>query len=219
MNNDYLPILQVGNVLLSPDIITEHFCCDYDECRGICCIEGDAGAPVTFDEISNIEEAVDTVWSDLSAQAQAVIDRQGVAYVDQDGDMVTSIVGGKDCVFTCYRNSMDNDEDKKKDENSNESTKKQRPYCLCSLEKAYREGRLKMCKPISCSLYPIREQQFSNGLIGLNNHRWDVCKDGRKRGKELQMPIYKFLNEPLSRRFGSEWYDELCQMAKEITNK
>ena len=86
-----LPILQVGNVLLSPDIITERFCCDYEKCKGACCIEGNAGAPVTLDEIGEIEEVLDDVWHDLSPQAQAVIDCQGVAYTDQEGDLVTGL--------------------------------------------------------------------------------------------------------------------------------
>lgn len=186
-----LPILQVGDVLLSPDILTERFCCDYEKCHGICCVEGDAGAPVTMEEIAAIEESLDTVWSELSASAQAVIDRQGVAYTDRDGDLVTSIVGGKDCVFTCYEGEG----------------------CLCALERAYRQGRTRFCKPISCALYPIRAKQFSNGTIALNYNRWDVCRDAVAKGRELDMPVYKFLKEPLIRRFGTEWYEELEQLA------
>lgn len=96
-----LHIIQVGDVLVSPDIITEKFCCDLDKCKGECCVEGDAGAPLTMDEIAGIEDALDIVWNDMSASAQAVVDKQGVAYNDRDGDLVTSIVNGKDCVFTC----------------------------------------------------------------------------------------------------------------------
>jgi hypothetical protein len=185
------PILEVGGVLLSSEIITECFCCDYEKCKGICCVEGDAGAPVSLDEIAAIEDSLDTVWADLSASAQSVIDRQGVAYADRDGDMVTSIVRGKDCVFTCYEG--DN--------------------CLCALERAYRQGKTRFCKPISCSLYPIREKNFGNGLIGLNYHRWEVCRDAVIKGKALGLPVYQFLKEPLIRRFGESWYEELCQVA------
>ena len=166
--NKVPPILEVGGVLISSEIITECFCCDYEKCKGICCVEGDAGAPVTLDEIADIEDCLDTVWSDLSASAQSVIDKQGVAYADRDGDMVTSIVRGKDCVFTCY----DGDN------------------CLCALEKAYRNGKTHFCKPISCSLYPIREKNFGNGLIGLNYHRWEVCRDAIEKGKALGLPVY-----------------------------
>ena len=188
------PILEVGGILISSDILTERFCCDYEKCRGVCCIEGDAGAPVTLDEISGIEDALDTVWSDLSAQAQAVIDQQGVAYTDQEGDLVTSIVGGKDCVFTCY----DGDN------------------CLCALEKAFRGGKTKFCKPISCALYPIRAKTFADGTVALNYNRWKICADAVKKGQSLDMPVYQFLKEPLIRRFGAAWYDELCSVADEL---
>ena len=188
------PILEVGGILISSDILTERFCCDYEKCRGVCCIEGDAGAPVTLDEIGGIEDALDTVWPDLSAQAQAVIDQQGVAYTDQDGDLVTSIVGGKDCVFTCY----DGDN------------------CLCALEKAFRNGKTKFCKPISCALYPIRTKTFADGTVALNYNRWKICADAVKKGQALNIPVYQFLKEPLIRRFGAEWYDELCSVADEL---
>jgi len=193
--NNIPPILEIGGILISSEIITECFCCDYEKCKGICCVEGSDGAPVTTDEIASIEDALDTVWPMLSASAQSVIDKQGVAYADRDGDMVTSIVRGKDCVFTCY----DGDN------------------CLCALEKAYRDGKTQFCKPISCALYPIREKQFSGGLIGLNYHRWAVCKDAVEKGKALGLPIYQFLKEPLIRRFGEAWYQELCDVAKQLT--
>lgn len=189
-----IPILQVGDVLLSPDIITEYFCCDYEKCKGACCIEGDAGAPVTLEEISEIENSLDEVWDELSASAQTVIDKKGVAYSDRDGDLVTSIVGGRDCVFTCYENGS----------------------CLCALEKAFIQGKTTFCKPISCSLYPIREKQFSNGMIGLNYHRWEVCKDAVIKGKNNNIRVYEFLKEPLTRRFGSQWYEELQELAKTV---
>ena len=103
---NYELIIQVGDVLVSPDVITEYFCCDLDACKGACCVEGDAGAPVTLDEIGEIEDSLDTVWPQMSAAAQAVVDRQGVAYSDIDGELVTSIVGTKDCVFTCHEDGV-----------------------------------------------------------------------------------------------------------------
>ena len=201
------PILEVGGVLISSDIITEYFCCDYEKCKGICCVEGSDGAPVTMDEIAGIEEALDSVWGDLSASAQSVIDKQGVAYTDQEGDLVTSIVRGKECVFA---RSLTPDPSPK-GEGTNDSC------WLCMLERAYRNGKTQFCKPISCALYPIREKKFSGGLIGLNYHRWDVCKDAVEKGKALHLPVYQFLKEPLIRRFGQEWYEELCEVANLFT--
>ena len=193
------PIIQVGDVLLSSDILTEKFCCDLSACKGECCVEGDAGAPVTLDEISEIENCLDEVWCDLSASAQSVIDKQGVAYTDQEGDLVTSIVRGKDCVFTYYGDldGMAN-------------------CCLCALEKAYREGRSHFCKPVSCALYPIREKKLGNGLVGLSYNRWDVCKMAIAKGIQEDLRLYQFLREPLIRRFGEAWYQELLDVVAEL---
>ena len=205
MNNEIPPILEVGGVLISSEILTEQFCCDYGKCKGICCVEGDAGAPVTLDEIGEIENMLDEVWPELSASAQSVIDQQGVAYADIDGDMVTSIVRGRDCVFTCYQDI----------EGADGQTVSN--CCLCALEKVARKkaaAHATFIKPISCALYPIREKNFGNGLVGLNYHRWNVCKDAVEKGKALGLPVYQFLKEPLIRRFGEAWYAELCDVAK-----
>lgn len=160
------PIIQVGDVLLSSDILTECFCCDLDACKGQCCVEGDSGAPLTLDEVGQLESVLDDVWPQLSAKAQAIIDHQGVAYTDSEGDLVTSIVNGRDCVFTCY--GADG-------------------CCYCATDKAYREGRTAWCKPISCALYPIREKRFSNGTSGLHyllagQHRNSLWQSRAGRG-------------------------------------
>ena len=193
------PIIQVGDVLLSSEILTEKFCCDLSICKGACCVEGDAGAPVTLDEIAEIEDCLDDVWSDLSASAQAVIDKQGVAYTDQEGDLVTSIVRGKDCVFTFY-DELEGIHD----------------CCLCALEKAYRNGNTRFCKPVSCALYPIRAKKVGNDLIGLNYNRWDVCKAAIEKGEALNLPLYQFLKDPLIRRFGEDWYRDLLEVVEEL---
>lgn len=188
-------ILQVGDVILTSEILTECFCCDLDACKGACCVEGDSGAPLTLDEVGRLEEVLDEVWPDLSAKAQSLIDKQGVAYTDEEGDLVTSIVNGKDCVFTCY--GADG-------------------CCFCATDKACREGRTAWSKPLSCALYPIREKRFANGLTGLQYHRWDICRPAVAKGRELNLKVYRFLKEPLIRRFGEEWYTELCAVAEQM---
>ena len=188
-------IIEIDNVLVSTDIFTEYFCCDLDACKGECCVEGDSGAPLTMDEVGELESVLDEVWPELSASAQATIDHQGVAYTDCEGDLVTSIVNGKDCVFTCYGNNG---------------------CCFCATDKAYREGRTAWCKPISCALYPIREKRFKDGTSGLQYHRWNICRPAVKKGRELNLRIYQFLKDPLTRRFGEEWYNELCEVAKQL---
>ena len=209
-------IVEIQNVLVSMDIITEEFCCDLEACKGKCCIEGDAGAPVTLDEIMQLENTLDTIWPDISASAQAVIDKQGVAYTDREGDLVTSIVNGKDCVFTYYDDITLPALTDSAGDNGTPSSCTIRDCCLCATEKAFRAGKTQWCKPISCALYPIREKTLSNGVTALNYHRWDICRDGIRKGRALHLPLYRFLREPLIRRFGQAWYDELCLVAEEI---
>ena len=195
--NNYTPapMIQIGQVIVSIDCLKEKFCCDLDVCHGQCCIEGDAGAPVTPDEIAELENAVEKINENLSPQARRIIDRQGVAYTDEDGDLVTSIVNGRDCVFTCHDSSG---------------------CCFCAVEKAFREKRITFCKPISCALYPIREKHLGNGLTALNYHRWSVCKAAVAKGQRENMPVYRFLREPLIRRFGQDWYNELDETAQAL---
>lgn len=196
-------IIEIGDVLVSMDILTEKFCCDLEACKGRCCVEGDAGAPVLFDEIADIEQSAEQVWDELSASAQAVIDKQGVVYADRDGDLVTSIIGGRDCVFTCYK-------DLKADDSVIEGC------CLCALEKAFRKGATTFQKPISCALYPIREKRLQNGMTALSYHQWDICAAARRKGTELDIPVYRFLRDPLVRRFGEDWVRELETVVAEL---
>ncbi len=198
MSSQYPPLIEVGGVVLTTEIFTECFCCDLNACKGICCVEGDSGAPLTMDEVGELENVLDDVWHDLSAKAQSLLDTQGVAYTDCEGDLVTSIVNGKDCVFTCYG------------ENG---------CCFCATDKAFREGRTAWSKPISCALYPIREKKIGKTLVGLQYHRWDVCRPAVEKGRELNLPIYRFLKEPLIRRFGEAWYEELCEVADQLAKE
>lgn len=186
-------MFQIGDTIVASDIIEENFLCDLSACKGECCVEGDSGAPLEEDEVKKIEDLLPEVWNDLSPSAQAIIKEQGVAYRDGDGDMVTSIVNGKDCVFTYYD---------------------EKGVCKCAIEKAYREGRTDFYKPISCHLYPIRLQKYKD-FTAVNYHRWRVCKAAVLLGNKEGLKIYQFLKEPLVRRFGEEWYKELTLVAEE----
>ena len=102
---------------MSLDLAEQFFCCDLSKCLGACCIEGDAGAPVTPDEVQEIERVLPTVEPDLLPRAVEEIKANGVAYTDEEGDLVTTILDGRNCAFTCYAPGG---------------------VCLCALEKAYR---------------------------------------------------------------------------------
>ena len=186
-------MVEIQNTLVSLEVFEVKFCCDLAACKGACCIEGDAGAPVELEEVEGLEEAAEIVQNELSRKAQKVIKRDGVVYPDATGELVTSIVDGRDCVFTCYSDGC----------------------CFCAIDKAYREGRCQYNKPLSCHLYPIRLKKMGD-YTALNYHKWGICQPALDLGEKLNLPLYKFLKEPLIRAFGQAWYDELELTASEL---
>lgn len=184
----------IQNTLVSLDVLEKEFCCNLDVCHGCCCIEGDAGAPLTDEEEQLIIAALPVLKPEMTKEAQAVVEQQGVSYLDESGEKVTSIVNNKDCVFARSDKSG---------------------WCYCVIEKAFKAGKIGFNKPISCHLYPIRLTNLTNGLTGVEYHRWDICHSARQLGKKIHIPIYQFLKEPLIRRFGQEWYEELELTATE----
>ena len=188
-------MIQIDDTIISTDLFDTRFCCDLSVCKGECCVEGDSGAPLERAELAKLEEVLPVVWDDLSEKSKAVIERQGVSYVDVEGDLVTSIVGQGECVFSRFEEDG---------------------TCICAIEKAYREGRVGFYKPISCHLYPVRLETLRNGTVALNVHRWKVCRCAFAKGQEENVPLYVFLKEPLIRRFGKDWYEKVEIAAEEL---
>ena len=185
-------MLQIKDALVSLDVVERFFLCDLNKCLGECCIEGDAGAPITEEEMETLKRILPDVWDELLPKAQEVIKEKGVAYVDEEGDLVTQILDGKNCVFSCYgENGM----------------------CYCAIEKKYREGKVDFYKPISCHLYPLRLTEYAQ-FTAVNYHRWKICKCAEVLGRKEGVRVYQFLKEPLIRRFGAEWYAELEEACK-----
>lgn len=176
------------NTLVTLDIVERFFCCDIDACLGQCCIDGDAGAPITAEEESEIKKILPDIWDELLPRAQQEIENNGISYLDPEGELVTQILDNSNCVFSCYAPGG---------------------KCICAIEKAYREGRINFIKPISCALYPLRLKTLSNGNVAVNYHRWKICKSAEVLGRSQGIRVYQFLKEPLIRRFGQKWYDEL----------
>ena len=182
-------MLQIGDTLVSLDLAERFFCCDLDKCLGQCCIEGDAGAPITTEEYKKLEDITPALMPELLPAAIKVIEEDGVGYTDDEGDLVTSIIDGKNCVYTCYASGG---------------------KCLCAIERAYRQGKCDFRKPISCYLYPLRLTEYPT-FTAVNYHRWKICRSAEQNGKELGIRLYQFMKEPLIERFGKEWYDELAE--------
>ena len=185
-------MIQIKDTLISEDIFETCFVCDLGKCKGMCCVEGDAGAPLTHEEYEAIKDVLPKIWDDLSLKARELIEKQGIAYIDDDGELVTSIIKGRECVFTYF------DAD---------------GVCRCAIDNAFREGRILVQKPISCHLYPIRLHKYDE-FTALNYDRWSVCRPALRLGKKTGIKLYQFLKEPLIRKFGEEWYQEVCQIAE-----
>ncbi|MDB4061016.1 DUF3109 family protein [Vicingaceae bacterium] len=185
-------MIQVENVLLSEDLFTAHFVCDLSACKGACCIEGDAGAPLAMEEIDFIEESLEAILPFLTPEGKKSIHELGVFTVDTDGDYVTTLNNGKECAFTTY--------------DGNGTAK-------CGIEDAFRAGKTNFKKPTSCHLFPIRVQKLHE-MEALNYEQIDICKPACECGSKLQVKVYQFLKEPLINKYGEEWYAHLQEVDK-----
>jgi hypothetical protein len=170
-----------------------------EKCRGCCCIEGDAGAPLTEEEEKTLKELLPMLLPEMTPEARKAVEEKGMSYRDPEGELVTQIVDGKDCVF---------------------ARTDHKGWCYCLIEKAFHAGKTTFRKPVSCHLYPVRVKEFAArgnapAMSALEYNRWDICHCARVLGKKEHVRLYEFLKEPLIRRFGQEWYDELCLTAEE----
>lgn len=187
-------MLQIQDTLVSLDLIERYFVCDLDSCLGACCIEGDEGAPLSKEESERIENVLPDVEPLMTSGGKNEVAEIGVSYIDREGDRVTALVNGCECVFT---------------------TREAGGLCLCALEKGYREGMVRIdAKPMSCRLYPVRVKEYE-GFTAVNLHRWKICRPAEVKGWKLGIRAYQFLKEPLIKRFGKEWYEELDLTARE----
>ena len=187
-------LVEIQNKIVSTQIFERQFVCDLTACKGACCIEGNGGAPVTKEEVDIIEANLDKILPYMRSEGIAAIEAQGVVYEDEDFEPATTLVNDKECAFVYFD---------------------QTNTAKCAIEKAHREGQIDFIKPISCHLYPIRTKQF-NEYTALNYEKWDICEPACACGEKLDVPVYKFLKEPLIRAFGPEFYKELEIVSREL---
>lgn len=192
LNDRFGTIVQIGDILVSEDVISEYFACDYERCKGRCCIEGDSGAPLDEAEIDGLERDYPRFCSLMSEGGKQAVLREGFFSVDRDGDLVTPLVEGScECAYSHFTEDGS---------------------CLCAIECC------KLRKPLSCSLYPIRVTPLTGGGKALNLHRWDICADAFAKGRREGIRVYQFLHKPLVQAFGQEFYEALCAAAGHINS-
>jgi hypothetical protein len=177
----------LDKTVVSSDIEKEFFVCDLEKCKGACCVEGDLGAPLEEDELDRIDEVIPLVKDYLPKEAVEVLETEGGYIIDEEGDYSTTTIGGKECAFAYYDDGG---------------------ILKCSIEQAHKEGKTDFKKPISCHLYPIRIVKLEE-FEALNYDRWHICSPACELGSSLSVPVYKFLKEPLIRKYGQGWFDRL----------
>ena len=186
-------MIQIDDKLISEDLFSEEFVCNLAKCKGICCVEGDAGAPLDEDETKILDEIYPKIKPYLRPEGIQAIEEQGTYTLDFEGDLVTPLVNNAECAYVIFD---------------------EKGYTKCAIEKAYEDGVIDWQKPISCHLYPIRITEYSN-FSAINYHEWDICSDACTLGKELGVKVYQFLKKPLIRKYGEDFYQTLSETAEE----
>ena len=188
-------MIQVDNKIISLDVFEKHFICDLNACKGACCVDGDAGAPLLEDEVTILEDIYEQVKPYMVQKGIDVVDKVGVAVLDSEGELTTPLVNNRECAFVNEENGVSK----------------------CSIEKAKLAGKVDFKKPISCHLFPIRIQEYRD-FDAVNYEEIKICEPACKCGSELEVPVYAFLKEPLIRKYGEVWYKELLEAVKLLNN-
>jgi len=184
-------MVQIGSTIVSLDIFEKQFVCHLSDCKGMCCVYGESGAPIADDEIAILQEAYPKVKPYMTPAGIAVVEQKGVYDTDFDNEKVTPLIGdGEDCVYSVNEKGV----------------------YYCAIEKAFMNGDTGFRKPVSCHLYPIRITKYK-AFEAVNYHCWNICSDASEYGKKKGIPLYVFLKEPLIRKYGAEWYEQLCLAA------
>lgn len=181
-------MIVIDNTIISEDIRDIRFCCDLKKCKGACCIEGDAGAPIEEEEISLLEDFIDEIKPYMTNEGIKVIESNGIFDFDEKGEYVTPLVNNRECAYVYFEDNI----------------------TRCAIEKAFEEGKINFQKPVSCHLYPIRITKHKD-FEAVNYHKWYICQSAFTLGKDINLPLYKFLKEPLIRKYGEEWYSNLVE--------
>lgn len=179
-------MIQIGDIVVSRDLLERHFICHLEKCEGNCCVFGDSGAPLDEDEAKALEDSQVEIKPFLREEGVRAIENQGAWVTDKDGDKVTPLVGNEECAYVVFDGRI----------------------ARCGIEQAYEAGAIPFRKPVSCHLYPIRVNKLKHG-IALNYHRWSVCEPARILGEDKGVPVFRFLRDPIVRVYGQQFYDEL----------
>ena len=180
-------IIQIDDKLISSDLLEESFVCDLNACKGACCVEGDSGAPLLTEELENLEANFDSIKDFLREDGLKAIEKQGLYIKDEDDEWVTPLKDGQECAYTLFD---------------------EKGVAQCGIEVAWKAGKSNFQKPVSCHLYPVRVKRYEE-ITALNYEQWNICSPACSLGKELKVPVFRFVKDALVRRFGKDFYSSL----------
>ena len=194
---DYSQLIAIGDIYVSSALLRERFACEVTACKGLCCVIGDTGAPLEAEEVSVLTREYELFAPYMTERGRNAIAQQGVALLDTDGEWITPLAEGEECAYAHF------DRD---------------GVCRCAIEYAFLEGKTTFRKPISCWLYPIRILPLTTGCA-LNYHQWHLCTGACARGQQENIPVYRFLKEPIVAKFGGEFYEQIEEVAMRLECK
>lgn len=186
-------MIAIDNILVSDEVVEAQFVCDLNKCKGGCCEDGDAGAPLTDEETDKLNEVYEAVKPYLSQEGIKEIEKSGRYQYNKTFGWVTPTIEGKLCAY---------------------GTKDNKGIIKCGVEQAYLDGNIDWKKPISCHLYPIKTKKTKEHELVNYEPRETLCSPGCALGKKLKVPVYSFLKEALIRKYGKNFYEALDQIAQ-----
>jgi len=190
-------MFQIGKAIISEELFEKEFVCNLQACKGMCCVEGDSGAPLLEEEKKILEKIYPEIQAYLSLEGKKTIEEQGKYVVDKEGELTTPLINGKECAYV---------------------VQDEKGIYVCGIEKAFLDGKIDWQKPVSCHLYPVRVKDYPE-FQSVNYNEWNICSSACELGKQLQMPLYRFVKDALIRRFGKDWYEEMEIIAREWYQK
>ncbi|MFO7755929.1 MAG: DUF3109 family protein [Bacteroidales bacterium] len=186
-------MLSLGKAIISSAVFEEKFACDLKKCKGYCCLQGDSGAPLLDEEATVLEEIWPVIKNYMRPEGIRAVEEKGLSVIDSDGDLVTPLIGKAECAYAKYDGGIYH----------------------CAIERAWEDRVISFRKPLSCHLFPLRIKRYRE-FDAVNYEEIKICRPAVRRGKNENIPVYRFLKDPLIRLYGSKWYNELLRAAADI---
>ncbi|MFC2115109.1 DUF3109 family protein [Bacteroidota bacterium] len=193
MKKDLPTMIEIDDKVISLDLIEKKFVCNLDKCKGVCCVDGESGAPLEDAEVELLDDEYESIRPYLRSEGSMSIDKQGTWVIDTDREKVTPLIDGKECAYAIFEGDT----------------------AFCGIERAFEAGATSFRKPISCHIYPIRVKRYK-GFTAVNYDLWPICDPARSFGEKKDVPVFRFLQEAIERKYGTGFYKKLEIISRSV---